>query len=356
MSSVYLISELGQNMQGSVELGRDMIYRLANPMNPQSGGTPKPDEWTPDAVKTQKRDLSGGELSRQAERKEYTAPKSFAHETGEYQEHRERLELSWPEQKELHDYAKQYGLDFIITLCADTLVEPMYEYFTPDALKVASRDLTNTRLLRALADTGLPIILSTGMATREDIERAVGLIERRGGHLQAILQCTSSYPCDFDDLHLNGMRWIQDRWAGYEVGLSDHSQGVQAGAWATVLGADMVEFHVTASRALRGGDHMASLDIAGGTWRYCRNVRNAERAMGEYGMVVPDSVESAREKLERSVAFADDLGEGTVLESSHLVPLSPGTGVEWPEHDQFLGRELVEDVEGQTLASSTMID
>lgn len=354
--STTVVAEIGQAHNGSVESARDMVYRVANPVDPERDLERVP--WRADAVKTTKRDLdrelSEGNRPGQT-RHRYTDPeKSFAYDTGTYAEHRERLELSWHDHHGLSNYAHDLGLDFIITLCSPSLVGELP--MRPDYLKVASRDLTHIPLLEEMARTRIPMILSTGMARREDLDRALEAIEAQGGIVDTIMHCVSTYPCPFEDANLLTIPWLTDRYGDdYRIGYSDHTQGVQAGAWAVMLGAEIVEAHVTPSRVLRGGDHACSLSLAHGFWRYVRNIRHAERALGEGGMTVPDSVDEAREKLERSLCAADDLEPGTTLGSSNTTLLSPGTGLGWPERDELFGRTLREPVEAKTVLSSTMV-
>src|SRR5690606_18069702 len=141
-----------------------------------------------DAIKLTKRDLTH-ELSISAYNKVYDSPHSFG-ET--YGKHREFLELNDEQHFELFTYAKSKDLDFIETLCSPGCLS-LLKYFTPDKLKIASRDLTNIPLIEALSETAIPLVLSTGMSDQEELDEALKIISRRHSKI-SILHCVSEYP------------------------------------------------------------------------------------------------------------------------------------------------------------------
>lgn len=336
------MAEIGQNHQGSVEAAKDMCEMAANPKRHDMYGGEVPGA---DAVKLTKRDLSH-ELTRPAMERPYRGRQSFG---DTYLKHRKALELSWPEIAEVYDHAKGLGLGVGITLCAPTLVDEVPREF--DWLKVASRDLTNLPLLRALAATGKDVVISTGMAGPRELDAALSVLD---GCDVTVLHCVSSYPTDPEDAHLRAIRWLKRNYPEYRIGYSDHTKGLVAPVMAVAYGATWIEKHASLWRGMRGSDHAGAMGPEG-WWYLSRNVRQAEAMRGELGMPVPDSVEPARQKLERSLAFASDLSEGTVLGTSNLELLSPGTGLSWMEREKLVGKQLCEDVEAQTLASSTMV-
>src|SRR5690606_12202698 len=162
---VYLIGEIGQNHNGSVEIAKQIVDLAATPVSEDLFGYSFKGM---DAVKLTKRDLDH-ELSASALQAEYNSPHSFGRTYGE---HRKALELSDEQHYEIYQYVKSKNLDFIETLCAPSCLS-ILKYFKPDYLKVASRDLTNLPLVKALAETKIPIILSTGMGGKPELEEAL---------------------------------------------------------------------------------------------------------------------------------------------------------------------------------------
>src|SRR5690606_330337 len=164
MKGTYVIGEIGQNHNGSVDIAKLLVDVVSRPVYDKLFGTELP---VMNAVKLTKRDLNQ-ELSKSQMERPYDNPNSFGKTYGE---HREFLELSDEEHFEVYKYAKSKGLDFVETLCATGCLS-MLKLFTPDKLKVASRDLTNLPLLEALAETKIPIIVSTGMAGKKELDEA----------------------------------------------------------------------------------------------------------------------------------------------------------------------------------------
>lgn len=161
MRDTYIIGEIGQNHNGSVDIAKLIVELVSRPVKEDVFGL----ELKPmNAVKMTKRDLSE-ELTTSQMNRIYDTPNSFGRTYGE---HRAFLELSDEEHFEVYKYAKSIGLDFVETLCAIGCLS-LLKLFTPDYLKVASRDLTNLPLLECLAETKIPIILSTGMAGKRNL-------------------------------------------------------------------------------------------------------------------------------------------------------------------------------------------
>lgn len=341
----YLVAELGQNMQGSLEVAKDLIRICARPQRYDLYG---PDVGGVDAVKLTRRDLRH-ELTRDAAEAEYSGEKSFG---ATYGEHRRALELTDGEHAEACRYARSLGLDFIDTICAPEALS-ILDHCTPDALKVASRDLTNHRLLESLTETGLPLILSTGMSGPQELDAALGIVTRKHDRV-TILHCLSQYPADPEHLNLRTIPWMRDRYPEHRIGYSDHSQGIWAPVAAVALGAEVVEKHVTLDRCMRGSDHMGALE-RDGIYRWVRDTRAVEEALGEYGMERSPASDEARLKLARSVATARELEAGTHITEADLKPLSPGTGLPWPERDRVVGRWTIQDVGEHEMLTATMV-
>ena len=252
MGHTYIIGEIGQNHNGSVDVAKLLTELVARPIKEETFGL----NLLPiDAVKLTKRDLKE-ELSVSQMNKPYDTPNSFGRTYGE---HREFLELSDDEHFEVYKYAKSLGLDFVETLCAKGCLS-LLKLFTPDRLKVASRDLTNIPLLEALAETKIPIILSTGMSSRNELDDALSTITKYHDDI-SILHCVSQYPTTPDNLNLLTIKYLKKEYPQYTIGFSDHTIGIAAPIAAVGLGAAIIEKHITIDRKLKGTDQKGSLEI-----------------------------------------------------------------------------------------------
>ena len=330
MESAYIIGEIGQNHNGSVDIAKLLTELVARPIKEDDFGI---DLQPINAVKLTKRDLSE-ELSSSQMNRPYDNPNSFGKTYGA---HRQFLELSDEAHFEVYKYAKSLGLDFVETLCAKGCLS-MLRLFTPDRLKVASRDLTNLPLLEALAETRIPIILSTGMAGKKELDEALAVITKYHDNI-AILHCVSQYPTEPDNLNLLTIRYLQKHYGQYTIGFSDHTIGIAAPIVAVGMGAKIIEKHITIDRGMKGTDQKGSLG-PDGVRRMVRDIRLAEHWMGTEDLYIDRSVAASKVKLERSIASNKDLEVGHIITEDDIHMLSPGDGFKWSERTQLIGKTL----------------
>lgn len=334
MKETYLIGEIGQNHNGSVDIAKLIVDGIARPVKEELFGLTLKGM---DAVKLTKRDLKE-ELSDSQMLRPYENPNSFGKTYGE---HREFLELSDEQHYEVYQYAKSYGLDFVETLCAIGCLS-IFKYFTPDFLKVASRDLTNLPLLNALAETKVPIILSTGMAGRKELDEALEVISKHHNEI-SILHCVSQYPTEPKNTNLNTIKYLQKNYSAYRIGYSDHTIGIATPVAAAAMGAEIIEKHITLDRRMKGTDQKGSLG-PDGVNRMVRDIRLLDMSMGKEDIFVAEGVDVAREKLERSVASNRDIKAGELITEKDIHLLSPGDGVKWVDRGQIIGKKSVADI------------
>ena len=204
----YIIGEIGQNHNGSVDIAKLIVELIARPVHEDVFGL---DLKPMNAVKMTRRDLDE-ELTPTQMARPYVNNNSFG---ATYGEHRAFLELNDEAHFEVYKYAKEKGLDFVETLCAKKCLS-MLKLFTPDYLKVASRDLTNLPLLAAMAETKIPIILSTGMAGKKELDDALDVITRYHNDI-SILHCVSQYPTHPDNLNLNTINYLKKHYGQYHI-------------------------------------------------------------------------------------------------------------------------------------------
>jgi N-acetylneuraminate synthase len=253
----YVIAEIGLNHNGDVEIAKKLIDVAAN-----AGAN---------AVKFQKRtpEISTPEHMRDV-------PRETPWGTMTYLEYRYRVEFDREQYVEIGDYATLAGLDWFASPW-DVPSVAFLEDLNVAAHKVASASLTDLELLEALRATGKPVILSTGMSTIEQIDRALAVL---GTDNTVLMHATSTYPMEPEEANLKVINTLRDRYAGVPVGYSGHERGLQISLAAVALGAVAVERHVTLDRAMWGSDHAASLE-PGGLEHLVRDIRIIETALGD---------------------------------------------------------------------------
>lgn len=334
MNSTYIIGEIGQNHNGSVDIAKLIVDLVSRPVREEVFNL---DLRPMDAVKLTKRDLKE-ELTDSQMNRLYDSPHSFGKTYGE---HRAFLELTDEEHFEVYQHAKSKGLDFVETLCSRGCLS-LLKLFTPDRLKVASRDLTNLPLLEAMAETQIPLILSTGMAGCKELDDALEVITRYHENI-AILHCVSQYPTQPDNLNLLTIKYLQEHYGQYTIGFSDHTIGIAAPVVAVGMGAKIIEKHITIDRRMKGTDQQGSLG-PDGVNRMIRDIRIAERWMGREELYIDPAVASAKVKLERSIATTKTLYPGDVITESDLHLLSPGDGFKWADRSLVVGSTVVKEI------------
>lgn len=329
--NTYLIGEIGQNHNGSVDIAKLIIDAVARPVFDDLFHKSL---RRIDAVKLTKRDLQQ-ELSRSQMDKPYDNPNSFGRTYGE---HRAFLELNDEQHFELYQYAKKNELDFVETLCAPGCLS-LLKYFKPDKLKVASRDLTNLPLLEVMAETRIPIIISTGMGGKKEIDDAINTISRYHNDI-SILHCVSQYPTQYENVNLNTLLYLQKSYPQNIIGYSDHTIGIATPLAAVAMGAKIIEKHITLDRRMKGTDQAGSLG-PDGIQRMVRDIRNLEMSFGVEDVFIDQSVQTAKNKLERSIASIRELPAGHIITEKDIHLLSPGDGYRWNNRDKVIGKKVI---------------
>jgi len=259
----------------------------------------------------------------------------------------EQLILPFDWYPELVARIRDQGMDFVTTVHSDRGLEFVLQ-FQPSAIKIASMDLTHTPLLASVARGGVPMILSIGMGSLSDIERAVETVEAAGCQDLTLLHCVSEYPADYETLNLRSLRTLADAF-GWPVGFSDHSLGVVSSVVAVTIGATVIEKHITLDRGLPGPDHPFALD-ADDLARLVREIRQAEACLGSTRRVVSSGEARNAARYRRSAVAREPLPAGTVLTRENVAIERPGTGIQPHEVERLWGRAVQRDVDaGQPL-------
>jgi len=257
-----------------------------------------------------------------------------------------RMELTAEEHRHLKGFAEELGLLFFSSPFSVEAVELLEEIGNP-VYKVASGELTNPPLLQAVAATGKPTLVSTGMAGLEEVERAIGILRDGGAGDLLVLQCTSSYPAPPEKVNLRAMPAMGERF-GLPYGLSDHTPDIHTSIAAVALGASAIEKHFTLSKRLYGPDHHASLtpeELA----RLVDGVRQVEAALGSDEKQRDDTLDPARATFEKSVVTRTAIPAGTEITPEMLTTKRPGNGIPAVKLPEVVGRTAVREIAENSL-------
>ena len=317
---VFVIAEAGVNHNGSLDTAKALIDVAA-----QAGA---------DAVKFQT--FSADALVLQsAEKAEYQKQTSGAAES-QY-EMLKRLELSHSDHEVLINECKRCGIQFCSTAFDFDSIRFLDSLDIP-FMKVPSGEITNLPYLRMVNACRRPVILSTGMATMDEVDAALEVFTNCD---VTLLHCTTEYPCPYDSVNLRAMLKLKDRF-GRPVGYSDHTQGLEVSVAAVALGASVIEKHFTLSRDMEGPDHRASLEPAE-LKAMVAAIRNVERALGS-GNKRPDSVEMKNIAVARkSIVAKRSILKGEIFSEDNLTTMRPGTGTSPMRWDDVIGAAAARD-------------
>lgn len=257
----------------------------------------------------------------------------------------------WEWQPKLKKIAEEEGLICFSSPFDKTAVDFLEDMDVP-AYKIASFEITDIPFIEYIASKGKPIIISTGIATLSDIEKAVNACKRMGNEQVALLKCTSAYPSPLEDINLNTMPNIRETFKTI-VGLSDHTLGYSVAVGAVALGAKIVEKHFTLSRADGGPDSAFSMEPEEFK-NMVNSIREIEKALGEVNYDLTYKMRRSREHS-RSLFIVKDVKAGEELNEENVRSIRPGFGMH-PRHlSQILGKKLRTDVKKGTPLSWDLI-
>lgn len=248
--------------------------------------------------------------------------------------------LPWEWHEPLRKAALDRGLEFFSTPFDPTAVSFLASLGV-SAWKIASFEIVDIPLIRLVAAQGQPLIMSTGMATQEEIAEAVDAARQAGAPSIVLLKCTSAYPARPEDMHLRTIADMRERF-GVPVGLSDHTLGVAVPVAAVMVGACVIEKHLTLARADGGPDSAFSLEPHEFA-EMVTSVRTAERALGDVSYAGSGG-ESASRAFRRSLFIVRDVRKGETLTSESVRSIRPGAGLH-PRHlAEVIGRIAARDL------------
>jgi N-acetylneuraminate synthase len=271
----YIIAEIGINHNGDLGIAKQMIDAAVH------AGV--------DAVKFQKRTP---EIATPPDQQAQMRETPWGYIT--YLEYRHRVEFTEEQYCEIEKYCTQKGIPWLVSVWDEPSVDFMEKFDTP-AYKIPSASLTDAGLIRKARATGKPVILSTGMSTMEQIRKGV---KTAGEKDLVLMHCTSTYPCEPEELNLKMVQTLRNEFPNTPIGYSGHEVGLVPSAVAVALGACMVERHLTLDRAMWGSDQAASVE-PGGFERLVKYVRVSEAALGDGVKKVYESEQASLKKLRR---------------------------------------------------------
>lgn len=252
------------------------------------------------------------------------------------------LELDYNDFRKLKEYCEKKGIGFLSTAFDEASVD-FIASLKPDFMKVPSGELTNLPFLRKMASTGIPVIISTGMANPEEIAKALAPFRKAGYGSDdlILLHCTTQYPAPMEDVNLLAMKTVSDSF-GLPSGYSDHTLGIEVPIAAATLGASVIEKHFTLSRDMEGPDHKASLEpdeLAA----MVKAIRNIKTALGNGVKEVKESERSNITAARRSIVAARPIHKGQKITEEDLCCKRPATGISPMLWDKVVGSTAQRD-------------
>lgn len=329
-----IIAEAGVNHNGDLALAKQLVAVAA--------------EAGADLVKFQTFD-AGRLVSASAPKAAYQQQTTDAAES--QREMIRRLELSRADHEMLIEECRRHGIGFFST-AFDVESLDMLLALGIDRIKVPSGEITNLPYLRHAGRQGLPLLLSTGMATLGEIDAALETLMLAGTARGSItvLHCNTEYPTPMSDVNLRAMVSLRDAF-GVAVGYSDHTPGIEVPTAAVALGASVIEKHFTLDRSLPGPDHRASLEPAE-LHAMVRAIRNIEEALGD-GIKRPTASEAKNRAVARkSLVAARPIRKGEPFDAANVAVKRPGTGISPMRWDEVIGRLAPRDFDADELIAT----
>jgi len=322
-AKIFIIAEIGVNHDGKMDKARQLI------LGAQAAGA--------DAVKFQS--FKAKELASSATPKvpyQLVGDKSPTH-----QSMLQRLELSHKDQMELFQYSENLGITFLSTPYSLREAEFLNNLGVL-AFKVASADIVDLPLHEYIASTGKIAIVSTGMATEEEIRDVVSIYNESDSRL-VLMHCTSEYPTPTEHSFMKRVNRISKLGAD-EIGFSDHTVDSLAAVMSVAMGCRVIEKHITINKEDEGPDHAASLDLTEFT-KYCLEVRKSELALGDGGFARTEQESLMAATSRKSLHLAKNLHQGEVLAEEDLVLMRPGCGLFWSQRNDIVGKRARHDMD-----------
>ena len=330
MKHVYIIAEAGVNHNGSLENAKKLVLAAKN------AGV--------DAVKFQTFNTDNL-VTKNAVKADYQV-NNTGNNDSQY-EMLKKLELSQQDYRELKQLCDELDIEFMSTPFDIESID-LLEQLNVNRFKLPSGEITNYPYLVRLAKTHKPVIMSSGMATVEDIESAVEVLTKNGLEDLSLLHCTTEYPAPFEEVNLKAMEYLKNKF-GLKIGYSDHTKGVEVPIAAVAMGAEIIEKHFTLDKNMEGPDHKASLE-PDELLIMVKAIRNIELAIGD-GVKRPSKSEVKNKAIARkSIVAQKRILKGETFTENNLTTKRPGTGI-----SPMLWNEVIGQVAKKTFEVDELI-
>lgn len=325
----YVIAEIGANHNGDMDLARELIDSAA-----KAGA---------DCVKFQAWSKSSLFTREFYERNKFPAG---ARSGLTLEQQVEKYSLSEKQFTELCKYSRRKGVEFTASAFSMREAEFLANKLKVPFIKIASMDVNNYQFLFNVGKLGRPVVLSTGLSTLAEIDRAVMALEGSGNRDIVLMHCVAAYPADDADVNLNNITTLQRIYA-YPIGFSDHTIGVSIPVASVALGACVIEKHFTVDKALKGWDHGISADPAE-LQAICRESKRVAKAMGTFRIVAPEP-DSNKQVFKRSIVSARAIKKGELIREADIDYKRPGTGLPPELRDFVVGKKARRDIAADTI-------
>tara|TARA_R110000868_G_scaffold118059_2_gene313285 strand:- start:16336 stop:17376 length:1041 start_codon:yes stop_codon:yes gene_type:complete len=333
-SNVFIIAELSANHNGSLETAIETI-RAAK----RAGA---------DCIKLQT--YTADTITIDCDKNDFIIKGTIWEGANLYKLYKEAY-TPWEWHKQLFEVAAEEGLVCFSSPFDKTAVD-LLESLNAPAYKIASFEITDIPLIEYVASKRKPIILSTGIATIEDIELALDACRRMENNNIALLKCTSSYPAPIDEANMCMVKDLAERY-GVISGLSDHTIGSTVPVVATCFGAKIIEKHFILDRSIGGPDASFSMDEVEFT-AMVKAVRDAEKAIGVVDYTLTDKQLKGKD-FSRSLYVVEDMKAGDIVTEKNVRSIRPGFGMHPKHYYDILGKSVLKDMEKGTSLSFTSI-
>ena len=326
-NKVTVIAEAGVNHNGNIEMAIDLIEAAVD----AGADIIKFQTFNPDKI-----------VTKYSKKAEYQI-RNFGNKENEDQYTMlKKLQLSYKEHKLLINKCKKSNIEFLSTGFDLESLE-LLNSLDLKRYKIPSGEITNLPYLRKIAQFNKPIILSTGMADILEIEASLNIFMERGFSSKDItlLQCTTEYPAPIDEINLKVINFFKNKFK-VNVGLSDHSEGIEVPIAAAALGVNIIEKHITLDRNLTGPDHNASLEPKEFK-QMVQGIRKITRALGEEKKIITESEFKNKDLIRKSLVAIKDIKTGDTFNSENIGCKRPGYGISPMKIDKVIGLNAKKD-------------
>jgi N-acetylneuraminate synthase len=318
----YIVAEVNTSHNGNIELAKEMIDSIKK----AGCNCVKFQSWSAESL--------------------YSA--SFYKENPIAKRMMDKFSFSAKELHEIAEYCAEKMISFCSTPYSKKEVDFLVEKCNVPYIKIASMDINNYPFIGYIASTGMPIVMSTGMGSIEEIHKAVEVVAKKGNKNLSLLHCVSMYPTEASDVKLQNIIGLREAYPTLPIGFSDHSLGVEMASAAAALGAAMIEKHFTLDRAKIGMDNQMAIEPVE-MKKLVQNCHNINVALGDKRREISEAEMLQRNKMRRSVVATRDLKGGHILELEDMDSKRPGIGLEPEMINRLVGKKLRRDIKSDFL-------